>query len=136
MSSLAMQKRNENILAEMQNKYIGYTGVATNGMSYEVIDYKGTKQVTVLFSDGTVVDNQTIHNVKIGEIKHPTYTSVMYKRDMHIGEQSISTSGLKMTLIAFRSYSDIDVLFENGKKVCHRNYGNFKSGQIKHPDGT
>ena len=136
MSSLARQERNAKILAEMKKKYIGRTGIASNGMSYEVIDYKGTKQVTIRFSDGTVVENQNSINLKTGELRHPSYTSAMYKRDCHIGEQSVSTSGLKMTLLVFRSYSDIDVIFEDGKKVCHRNYGNFKTGQIKHPDGT
>lgn len=119
----------------VRDKYIGYTNTSHNGMTYEVIDYISTKNVKVKFEDGTIVQSCS-YDVNHGTVPHPTYTARMYKRDCHIGETTNACSGVKMTIIAFRTYNDIDVKFEDGVVVTHKNYGSFKKGEIKHPLGT
>ena len=56
-------------------------------------------------------------------------------RDLNskVGEISISISGLRMTIIAWRNSKDIDVQFEDGVEVKGRSYENFKNGSINHP---
>ena len=48
----------------------------------------------------------------------------------YIGETRIMNNGLKATIIAKRSYRDIDVQFEDGTIVKNRTYINFKNGRI------
>ena len=47
-----------------------------------------------------------------------------------IGEESISTNGQKMKIIAYRSTNDIDVQFEDGNIVKNKSYAHFKEGKI------
>ena len=55
------------------------------------------------------------------------------KKD-HIGETTVAKNGQRMTVIANRSYNDIDVRFEDGYVACNKSYGNFKKGKIKNPN--
>lgn len=48
-----------------------------------------------------------------------------------IGEESINIQGLKMTVISYRNYNDIDIIFENGHIKNNVRYDTFKNGQIK-----
>lgn len=121
--------------AKLSAKYMNYTGKSNNGMTFKVINYEDTKNITVQFEDGTIVTTN-VHRVLTNSVPHPIYTARMYKRDCHIGEKGTSASGLEMTIIAFRTYADIDVQFPDGAIVKNKNYGSFKKGEIKHPDGT
>ena len=50
---------------------------------------------------------------------------------MKVGDVNINKQGLKMEIIAYRKYKDIDVQFEDGTIVKNRQYGDFKKGCIK-----
>lgn len=52
----------------------------------------------------------------------------------HIGETIITNSGRKATIIAWRDKKDIDVEFEDGVIVAHKQYNNAKRGSIAHPE--
>ncbi len=52
------------------------------------------------------------------------------KAKERIGEESMSTNGQKMKIIAYRNTSDIDVQFEDGNVVKHKSYSHFKEGKI------
>lgn len=52
------------------------------------------------------------------------------KAKERIGEESISTNGQKMKIIAYKNSADIDVQFEDGNIVKHKSYGHFKEGKI------
>lgn len=47
------------------------------------------------------------------------------------GEINIALNGQKMTIIAYRSNTDLDVQFEDGTIVKNKTYQNFKTGRIK-----
>ena len=51
-----------------------------------------------------------------------------------VGETNVASNGMEMTIIAYKSYYDIDIQFEDGKIVLHKRYDHFKDGNIKHPD--
>ena len=53
-----------------------------------------------------------------------------------IGMTGTANNGLKMTIIAYRSYDDIDIQFEDGVIVEHKQYGNFIAGTVRHPNYT
>jgi len=50
-----------------------------------------------------------------------------------IGESNIVTCGMKVTIIAYRKYEDIDVKFEDGAIREHVSYNSFKRGNIAYP---
>jgi len=52
----------------------------------------------------------------------------------HIGETNIAKNGLKMTIIGYRNYRDVDAEFEDGYIAYHKNYRCFKEGTIKNPN--
>jgi len=52
----------------------------------------------------------------------------------HIGETNIAKNGLKMTIIGYRNYRDIDIEFEDSYIAYHKNYRCFKEGTIKNPN--
>lgn len=50
---------------------------------------------------------------------------------MKVGDTNINNQGLKMEIIAYRKYKDIDVRFEDGTIVKNEYCANFKKGLIK-----
>lgn len=51
-----------------------------------------------------------------------------------VGTTVTATNGQLMKIIVFRTPLDIDVQFQDGTIVQHKNYQNFKKGQIKNPN--
>jgi predicted nucleic acid-binding Zn-ribbon protein len=57
-----------------------------------------------------------------------------YTRQTREGQEVVSRSGQKMKVLHYRKATDIDVQFEDGTIVEHRNYFNFLKGRIKNPN--
>jgi hypothetical protein len=112
------------------NDRTGETKTATNGQKMTIINYRCANDIDIKFEDGTIVKNKLYQNFKLGNIKNP---NAFNKR---IGETKKANSGMKMTIIAYRSYTDIDVQFEDGTIIKNRSYREFKKGSIKHPNIT
>lgn len=55
------------------------------------------------------------------------------KEVSRLGETAINNDGDKMTIVAYRNASDIDVLFENGEIAKHKKYSWFRQGKIRNP---
>lgn len=54
----------------------------------------------------------------------------------HTGAVNTAKNGMKITIVAYRLWDDVDVLFEDGTLVTHKTYRNFMLGNIRHPDPT
>lgn len=110
-----------------------FTDKAKNGMLMSVIAYRSYSDIDVQFEDGVIVRNKTMGAFKKGNIKHPKVSA--HKREIvdRTGETIIAHNGMKMTIIAYRSNSDIDVQFEDGTITCNKSYQSFKKGQIPNP---
>ena len=50
-----------------------------------------------------------------------------------IGETNIANNGMQMTIIEYRGSNDIDIMFEDGMIIRHKQYSSFKRGEIGHP---
>ena len=105
---------------------IGETVRANNGMLMTIIAYRGCNDIDIQFEDETVLTNKRYDLFKSGSIANPNYKP-------HIGETAIATNGLKMTLVDYRSNTDVDVEFEDGEMQYHVSYRNFQKGQVVHP---
>ena len=49
------------------------------------------------------------------------------------GEFGVSSQGEKMTIVRYGNKNDIDVQFEDGTIVEHKQYNDFKNGKVKNP---
>ena len=54
--------------------------------------------------------------------------------EQKLGVTKMMNCGLKATVIAYRGCRDIDVRFENGNIVSHKQWENFKRGNITYTD--
>lgn len=117
------------------NEYIGQTNKMNNGLLATIIDYRRNDDIDIQFSDGVKVYNKTYKSFKNGNIKHPNidYHSSI-KKDDRVGETRVAKNGLKVSVIAYRSAEDIDVMFEDGYVVKNIPYRRFLKGEIKHPN--
>ena len=55
-------------------------------------------------------------------------------KNIRIGEQNRANNGQMMTIVAYKNASDIDIQFEDGLIVYHKDYWAFKDGRIKNPN--
>ena len=106
------------------NSRIGETNKNTKGYLMKIIKYINSKNIDVIFEDGSVVHNKRYGDFKKGNIKKP----------IKIGEISYTSKNEKMTLINYNNYYDVDIKFEDGTIIKHKNYGCFKNGTILKPN--
>lgn len=111
---------------------LGESNVANNGMNMTIIAYRGTADLDIQFEDGIIVRNKSYTSFKAGEIAHPKIHTQIHP-DRYEGQVSVGHNGLKMSLVAYRRYNDVDLQFEDGVVVQHCNYRNFLDGRIAHP---
>lgn len=107
---------------------LGETRIMNCGMKCTVIRYKKSDDIDVEFEDGFVAFHKSYANFLKGGIGNPNITP------QHIGETITTKSGFTCSIIAYRSYNDIDVQFSDGSIVEHRNYGAFLKGEIGYPN--
>lgn len=99
----------------------------------EIIRYGGSQDIDVRFEDGTVLTHQQYGHFAAGKLRSPN--TPHWKLKSRVGESRIANSGLRMTIIVYRRYEDIDVEFEDGTIVQHKTYDCFKTGSIRYPTG-
>jgi len=109
---------------------IGECKKMKNGMKATIISYRHSKDIDIQFEDGAISTNKTYHCFKSGCISHPTL-SYMYLT--HINKTNVMTNGMVARIIAFRSYTDMDVEFEDGVIREHVSSESFNKGKIRHP---
>ena len=117
----------------MADSRIGETAVATNGQRMTVIAYRSYNDIDVRFEDGYMACHKQYDSFKEGRIKNPNAPNAQLKTDIRMGETRTANNGQVMTIIAYRSCSDIDVRFEDGYVACHKQYDSFKKGGIVNP---
>ena len=103
---------------------IGETNIANNGKQMTITAYRGVDDIDVQFEDGSIVEHRSYGSFLRGKI---TY------KGLHIGETNIASNGMRMTIIGYRVNRDIDIQFEDGVIVEHKDYDNFRKGAILHP---
>lgn len=123
----------------LKSERLGEKRKANNGQMMTIINYNGVNDIDIEFEDGTIVKHQYYKQFKIGEVRNPNVPVAKYAnanrniKNDRVGETIESTSGLKMTIIRYENAHNIDVRFEDGVVILHKNYANFITGKIKHP---
>ena len=120
---------NPNIKTSAEN-CLGETRMMNCGMEATIIRYGGYKDIDVRFEDGTVVEHKGYSAFKRGEIANPNVKTFANRLD----ETRMMNCGMKATIIRYGKYTDIDVRFEDGTIIEHRQYIQFKKGGIANPN--
>lgn len=120
---------NPNIKTSAEN-CLGETRMMNCGMEATIIRYGGYKDIDVRFEDGTVVEHKGYSAFKRGEIANPNVKTFANRLD----ETRMMKCGMKATIIRYGKYTDIDVRFEDGTIIEHRQYIQFKKGGIANPN--
>jgi len=109
--------------------HIGEKRMMNCGLEATIIRYGSYKDIDVQFEDGQVVYHSYYSSFKKGEIAPP----IDPRKINHIGEKRMMNCGLEATIIRYGSYKDIDVQFEDGQVVYHKQYSSFQIGEIAPP---
>lgn len=107
---------------------VGETGLSLKtGMLMEIIVYRTAQDLDVRFEDGAVACHKTYTNFKKGMIQYPN-------ENTRLGETIyVPRVGLDLTICGYRSAKDVDVVYEDGTKVCSVNYKMLRKSPPKHP---
>lgn len=120
---------NPNIKTSAEN-CLGETRMMNCGMEATIIRYGGYKDIDVRFEDGTVVEHKGYSAFKRGEIANPNVKTFANRLD----ETRMMNCGMEATIIRYSRRDDIDVRFEDGTVIEHRQYNQFKKGGIANPN--
>lgn len=108
---------------------IGEVKYNSQGLRMRICRYNNVHDIDIEFDDGYITKNKHYIAFQKGNIENPNYSkALMIDRN---GEINYNNQGLKMTIVKYNNSHDIDVEFEDGTIVKHRNYDNFKNGGIK-----
>lgn len=118
-------------MPQLHTDRIGKTIKATNGQMMTIIEYRSCADIDVRFEDGTVVQHKRYRCFLTGYISNPNFNRYASE---YIGQTLRNNDGQLMTVIAYRNAADIDVRFEDGTIVQHRQYSCFKDGEIHNPN--
>lgn len=115
-------------LNENKKKKLGEKRMMNNGMNAVIISYRGTNDIDIQFENGDIRKGVSYDNFKKGGISNLTLDNIISNK---IKETKYNNQGLKMWIIEYRGYNDIDIEFEDGFKVYNRTYNDFKNGTVK-----
>lgn len=122
---------NGNIANPNFNPRLGETKMMNCGMEATIIRYGGSADIDVRFEDGIVVEHREYREFEKGGIINPNIKATAENR---LDETCMMNCGMKATIIRYGKYTDIDVRFEDGTIIEHRQYIQFKKGGIANPN--
>ena len=106
-----------------------------NGQKATCIEDKGYKYILIQFEDGTIVQttralfrNRNASNPTVGK------QYVQKLRTSIKGQKRLMNCGMHATVVEDRGSSDIDIQFEDGTIVCHKQRVHFRKGTIRNPN--
>ena len=115
-------------MRSLKEERLGMTKQMKDGYICTVVEYNGANDITVKYEDGREIKHRLFRDFESGGIHKYTNEEIYNQR---IGEKKMMHCGMECTIVAYRSYNDIDVEFDDGYKLFHRNYGKFKDGGIQ-----
>lgn len=99
------------------------------GMEAEVIKDNGYKNITVKFTDGTILTKQRRDTFQMGHIKNPNYDRFNIK-----GKVAMMNCGMEAEVLEDYGSENITVKFSDGTIREHRSRHNFIKGKIRNPN--
>lgn len=106
---------------------LGETRIMNCGMEATIIRYGKYSDIDVRFEDGVIVEHKRYRAFENGNIANPNFNP-------RLGETKMMNCGMEATIIRYGGSADIDVRFEDGIVVEHREYREFEKGGIINPN--
>lgn len=113
--------------ALIESDRIGMSKQMKCGDVAKIIVYKKASDISVLFSDGTVIEHKTMSLFNKGYIGNP---NIPHKR---VGESRKMRCGMNATITDYKTRDNIVVTFEDGE-VVRSTYDKFKNETIQNPN--
>lgn len=110
---------------------IGEKKVMNNGLTAEVIEYRGSHDMDILFEDGEIVYHKCYQSFVKGNISHPKDTSLA-KKNQRLNLRKQMKNGMMAEVIEYNLSNDIKVKFDNGEIVKTR-WERFSTGSVAVP---
>ncbi|MBQ0042181.1 MAG: hypothetical protein KBS85_02495 [Lachnospiraceae bacterium] len=119
----------------MGESCLGVKKEMQSGLIATCVAYRNSLDIDVEFEDGTIVFHRTKHNFLRGHVDNPNNKGNRYetRKKSCVGEKRMMNCGIMATCIQYRNAHDIDVRFEDGVIVEHRQRVQFSKGCIAHP---
>lgn len=99
-------------------------------MNATIIEYRNSKDIDVKFEDGTIVMHTVASMFDGACIANPNLTESKQKK--YVGLSKHLHNGMKITIVTYRKYTDIDVQFEDGT-IVQTSMSSFNNGYIRKP---
>lgn len=117
-------------LESTRSRRLGQTKEMHNGMNATIIEYRNSKDIDVKFEDGTIVMHTVTSMFDNACIANPNL--IESKQEKYVGLSKKLNNGMKVTIITYRKYTDIDVQFEDGT-IVRTSMSSFNKGYIRKP---
>ena len=111
---------------DMSNPKIGMTNTNNEGYQMTIVAYRKYNDIDIQFADGTTLEHRKYYDFILGRIKYP-------KCLQYVGRTYTATNGMKIKIIAYRKYKDVDLEFEDGTRVYGKEMDRVKKGKIGYP---
>lgn len=69
-------------------------------------------------------------SIKTGDLQRCTLGGILFPKENRIGERNLMNCGMEAEIITYRNASDIDIKFDDGTIVEHRQYREFRNGIV------
>lgn len=99
-----------------------------------IIAYHYAGDMTVQFEDGRIVEHVNYYSFVNGTQNYNKENKPELENSYRVGEKIVCSNEMIATVIAYRSYHDIDIQFDDGLVVEHISYARFFQGGVPHPD--
>ena len=111
-----------------KSKWLGKVGIINKtGEKMTIVAYKNAKDITVDFDSTKTRKKTSIAQFTAGSVSNPDF-------QLHVGEEKISSSGMKMTIAKKVGPDQYIIKFENGYITDHPyHYSSFASGYVPNP---
>lgn len=96
--------------------------ITNKGYKIEIIEYLGIYKCTVIFEDGTTLNNLSYHNILKGSVNKPK-----------LGNTYTTREGYEITIVEYKDRLNCTVEFKNGYRLENTSLQNVKKGLIKNP---
>lgn len=121
---------NPNMKVSAKNR-LGETRMMNCGMKATIIRYGNAGDIDVRFEDRAIAKRKGYREFKKGKIANP---NIKTSAENRLGETRMMNCGMKATIIRYGKHTDIDIRFEDGSIIEHKQYSHFKKGSIVNPN--
>lgn len=114
------------------NFWVGKKNRMNNGQYATIIAHRDYYDIDVRFEDGTIVTNRAVDKFRDGSIANPNNNLSTEASCLNV--EVLQNNGQKAKCIAYRTNVDIDIEFEDGTIVKHKQKHSFLIGTIRNPN--